>query len=211
MEASSNPSASLDDFAKRPMRYWSQDGLPDLLLGLMLVVPGIVFLAGEALPKASFSSQAYSFVAPWVWLGCTLALVRIFKRLKERIIFPRAGYVALPDPTWRYWAAMVASAVLFGNGMAFLWLRWNWLSGPGVALLMVTTLMIGAVQYRLPHMLWLAMVALLLGVATYQVKTGMEGGLWVLVGLGIAMSLTGAWKLRNFLKANPRSEQPAPL
>jgi hypothetical protein len=204
------PSASLDDFANRPLRNWNQDGLLDLLIGLVMVVPVVTFLVGEALPKGPSWTRAYSFIVPWVWLGCFLALARVFKRLKERITFPRTGYVAFPDPSWRRRAALL----IFANGLAFLWLHWSWVSGLAVALVMAATLLIDAFQFRLPHFLWPPIVALLLGVGayqmgTYQIGTRMQGGWVMFVGVGIIRALTGAWKLRNFLKANPRPEEPA--
>jgi hypothetical protein len=205
-----NASASLDDFAKRPLSNWTQDGLLDLMIGVVMVGPLVTFLIGEALPKDSSWSRVYPFVTPWLWLGWILALARVFRRLKERIIFPRTGYVAFPDPNWRRRAVLL----ILANGLAFLWLHWSRVSGLAVALVMAATLLIEISQLRLPHVPWPAIVALLLGVGTYQmgtyhIETRMLGALWLMVVMGFTRTLTGAWKLRSFLKANPRPEEPA--
>ncbi len=41
-----------------------------------------------------------------------LGLIRGFKKLKERITFPRSGYVALPEPTRRRWIFTFATVVV---------------------------------------------------------------------------------------------------
>jgi hypothetical protein len=204
-------SVDLDEATKRPMRYWDQDGLPGLVLGLVLIVSGGVFLVGRALPRGSSISQVYAIVAPILWGGSCLAMRWGLKKLKERITFPRGGYVALREPTLTYRASALAAVLLVGAGMALLNAKgglpqWRWMAAPGFATFFAVALLVGGLQYRLPHMLWLAAFSLVLGAWMYRIRAGVEGGLWVMLWLGGAMALTGAVRLRSFLKANPRTE-----
>lgn len=203
-----------DDIAKRPLRYWSQDGLPDLMLGLMFVVMGAIFLVGRMLPKGASIAQVYSMVAPVLWGISSIAMAKGLKKLKERITFPRGGYVALREPALTYRASVLAVILLVGAGALLLNTRvevpqWRWIAGPGFAMVLAAALLVGGVQYKLPHMLWLAAFSLLLGAWMYWIRAGLDGGLWVMVWLGGAIALTGASRLRSFLKANPRPEDTA--
>jgi hypothetical protein len=204
-----NPSVPLDDFAKRPMRYWSQDGLPDLMLGLMCLVTGVIHLIWESLPTDSSLVHVYSMVAPWVWMGCCIALLGSIKKLKERISFPRTGYVALQKTNWPRRVVFTAFFVPVIAALLLTMRQSERSYGPAVGFLIAAALAVGGIQYKLTHMVWLAVLSLLLGAWAYEASTGLAGGLWVMVGLGIAMALTGAWKLRSFLKAHPILKEPA--
>ena len=201
-----SPSASLDDFAKRPMRYWRQDGVVDLIVGLACMVTGIINLGGQALPRTSFVRVVTGFVA----FGCFIALVRLIKPLKERITFPRTGYVAfrVDPPTWRFRTVVQVCTILFGLGLLCL-PHASWFPGLFFALLMAAALAVDGLQHEQPHRLWLAVVTLFLGAACYALHTGIDGFHWVMTGLGVAMALTGAWRLHSFLKSNPKPEEPA--
>lgn len=189
------------------MRYWDQDGLPELMLGLLLTITGSAFLAGYALPRESSIAQVYAFVAPIVWGGSSLAMSWGLRKLKERITFPRGGYVALRRPTPAYRVSALVVVLLVGGWMFLLrdgLTRGQSVVAPGVAAFFVVALLVGGLRYRLPHMLGLAAFSLLLGAGAYRINAGSQGALSVMVFLGVAMVLTGALRLRNFLKAFPR-------
>jgi len=199
----------LDEIAQRPVRYWNRDGLTELMLGLLMMVSGGVFLVAHALPKGSSFSQVWAFAAPVLWGGSALALKRGMFKLKEQLTFPRGGYVALPEPSTAYWVSALAAVVLVGGGYALIGRgeleRWAWLAGPGIAMVFAVALLIGGLQYKLPHLLWLAAFSLLLGAWIWRLRAGFDGGLWVMVWLGGAFVLSGALHLRSFLNANPRA------
>jgi len=198
----------LDEIAQRPVRYWNRDGLAELMLGLLMMVSGGVFLVAHALPKGSSFSQVWAFAAPVLWGGSALALKRGLLTLKERVTVPRGGYVALSKPCTTARVSMLAAAILIGGYVLFAWgevERWGWLAGPGLAMVFAAALLTGGLQYKLPHMLWLAAFSLLLGVWIWRLRAGFDGGLWVMVWLGCAFVLSGALRLRSFLNANPRA------
>jgi hypothetical protein len=56
---------------------------------------------------------------------------------------------------------------------------------------------------------WLAAFSLLLGGATYVAAAGAKGMLWVMLGIGAALALSGALRFRTFLKTRPIIETAA--
>ena len=197
------------DLPTRPMRYWDQDGLPEIMLGLLFIVSSGVFLVGYALPRGSPTAQLYAQVGPITWAAACLAMRWGLKELKERITFPRSGNVALPEPAPTYWAWALGVVLLVGVGVLLLnvngpFLEGPWMAAPGFALLFAVALLAGGLRYNLTHMLVLAAFSLLLGAWMCGTGAGPEGGLWVMVWLGAAMALTGALRVTRFLHTNPR-------
>ena len=84
----------LQEYTDRPKRYFNIDGLGEI--GLGLVVLGFVLIGcfQASLPSDSFWSGGYAFLL----LATTLALLIHFgtKAVKERITYPRTGFVSYP-------------------------------------------------------------------------------------------------------------------
>jgi hypothetical protein len=207
-------SGDLDDLAARPMRHWDQDGLPELMLGLLFIASSAVFLVGYALPRGSSTAQVYAQVGPICWAAASLSMRWGLKKLKERITFPRGGYVALSEPTPAYWACALGVVLLVGAGALLLNVEGGlaegtWMAAPGFAALFAAALVVGGLRYKLEHMVYLAAFSVILGAWMFRIGAGPQGGLWVMMWLGTAMALTGAVRLKRFLKANPRLQDLA--
>jgi hypothetical protein len=204
-------SGDLDELGRRPTKYWEQDGLPELMLGLLSIASSGVFLIGYALPRGSSTAQIYAQVGPICWAAACLAMRWGLKMLKDRITLPRGNHSALPEPTPTYWASALGVVLLVGAGVLLLnvqgeWPLQRWVAPPGFAALFAVALLVGGFRYKLEHMVYLAAFSLILGALMCRIGAGSEGGLWVLVWLGAAMALTGAFRLWKFLKDNPRAE-----
>ena len=202
-------SVRFDDISKRPLRYWSEDGVPDLVLGLWCACTALIFLAARMLPKGSSAASVYPMAAPALWGLSSLAMVRGLKALKERITFPRTGYVALRERGWRYaFTAALGALPIAVYGVVlttgFELPHWERFAGPALAMIFAITLFVGGLRYKLPHLLGLAVFSLVPGAWTYWIEAGMDGTLWVMLSLGGAMAIAGALRLRSFLAANPK-------
>ena len=91
---------NLDDIARRPAQYWMIDGLPELMLGVLWIVWGAAWLAGERLPHA-WPWKAYWLIVPPALAMSGLAVNAMTRALKRRVTFPRAGYVEWDQPARR--------------------------------------------------------------------------------------------------------------
>jgi hypothetical protein len=198
------------------MRYWDEDGLPEVMLGLLSIASSGVFLVGYALPKGSSTAQAYAQVGPIIWAAASLAMRWGLKKLKERLTSPRGGYGAgISETSPTYWAFALGVVLLVGAGVLLLNVggrgmpEGTWMAAPGFATLFAAALLVGGLRYKLEHMIYLAAFSLILGAWMCRIGAGPQGGLWVMMWLGAAMALTGAVRLTKYLKTNPRPQDLA--
>jgi hypothetical protein len=202
-------SLDLNEIAKRPVRYWNSDGLVEIFLGLMMIVPAALFSLARLLPKAS----PLVFVAPLTWILVILVLKRGLMRLKERLTIPRGGYVKLPEPARAVRILTIAVFVLLGIASSLLpqvpaW--WGSIRGWAFGLLFSASCVAGWVQSRDAH--WLALAGLPLVVGLFAYRTGFSGSqtlLLLLITQGTGLVVSGLRRLRRFLKVNPANRLDA--
>ena len=203
----------LGEVARRPIKYWSIDGLPELTMGGLWVIWGGAFLLGNALPKGP-GANAYWTIVPFILVASSLMANRATRRLKERITFPRTGYVAMQEPRMAARILTAAIAALGAAGLTALiaasrTLEWENVVTSGTAVVIALALAAGSLRTHAPHLLWLSAFSLLLGLVMYLVHAGYPGLNWMLVALGSASVVLGSIRLRRFLERHPRSTETA--
>jgi hypothetical protein len=102
--------SEIDTVIQRTQRYWYVDGLGEIAVGLLLLFFGLSFtlfdlVQNETLSMALALAQPLLFFLLW-WLGGKA--VRYFK---ERLTYPRTGYVALPRKKKRLSRLILAALV----------------------------------------------------------------------------------------------------
>lgn len=132
------------------------------------------------------------------------------RRLKQRVTFPRTGYVALEQPDARTRLFVAAAVVVAASALALLVLTNHTRSveqtAPAVISVILSLSFVAAgLKQRAPHHLGLAAAAAALGLAVGSMKTGWDSMNWLFVALGAACALVGAVRLALFLRAHPIS------
>lgn len=210
------PTLNVDEITLRASQYWMEDGLVEILLGLLMSLQSGVYLVAGALPRGPRMDFISTFGAQALCLTVTLSILGGFKKLKARITFPRTGYVALPKPSTKYRTSFFVIALalfavtvgLTGFGPS----QTDWLSGmavPAFAAFFAICLIGGGLQYKQASMLWEGFLTLLFA-AGLEGLTDLRGGKGLgalMVMEGISMAIIGAFRLRGFLKANPRPQE----
>ncbi len=213
----------------RARNHWMQDGLVEMTMGVQFFVGGLLFWIGGAAPRDSEFRQTWTIGASFLWAGLSIASMWITRWLKERIIAPRAGYVALRENCVRptsgvFWLKALTVLMILGGTIATgvyftrtpraeldeTLRRSGWLIGFMFALFFGAVSVWSAFYYRVKSYFFLA--ALALGLAIYLY--GRSGGVipqvmstWMLMGGGTAV--LGAFRLRSFLKSNPLRQTEA--
>lgn len=201
---------NLDEIARRPQRYWDVDGLPELMMGLLWMLWGGAWLLGDTLPRG-WRSSAYWSAVPALLALSGVAAVWATKRLKERLTFPRTGYVDWKEPSGS--SRVSAAAVAMGTAMVFAAVAANRDAGmervaaPLLGVILSLAFVVASLRQRAPHLLALAGVAIALGLAFGALRAGWESVNWLFVALGAASAALGSLRLVLFLRKNP----PAPL
>jgi len=202
----------LNAIAHRPTRYWNVDGLPELMMGVTWVLWGSALLFGQMLPRGAVWNTYWMITPAFLALsgfGATWAT----RKLKERITFPRAGYVAWKEPTRASRAAAAVIAMGTAAVLAALVMksRVNGVQGvaaPGLGVLLSLAFLVASVRQRAPHLLALAGVALTLGLAFGAMRIGWDSMNWMLIVLGAASAAIGTVRLSVFLRRNPLEARP---
>lgn len=196
----------LDEIARRPLKYWNVDGLPEITMGLLWMVWGGAWLLGDTLPRG-WPWSAYWMFTPVVLVFSGLAAIWATKRLKARYTFPRTGYVEWKEPDRRTNLAGAVLAVVTAIVLIII-LRSGGDSGrhaaPVLGVIVSLAFVVISLKQRAPHYLALAGVALALGVALGTISGGWSSANWMFVGVGAATALTGAVRLALFLRKHPR-------
>jgi len=200
------PPVDVDDVVSRVRRNWMKDGLAEIMLGLLFVLMGGGSLAKLALPRW----LSLDLLTSALTVAGALGLVWGFKKAKERITFPRCGYVALPQPTRMSRAAMFAMFAAFGVIFTLLMTQFNRMTVPVSALVFALILTAPGLRVKGLRMIWEGVLTLLFGAFLFWfIDLDGSRGLMALTGMiGAAMVIIGAVRLRNFLKSNPLAQEP---
>lgn len=203
-------SVDLREIGRRPTRYWNVDGLPEMVMGALWMVWGGSWLYGQTL-EAGPVRTAFWLAVPALLALSGVGATWLTKRLKERITFPRTGYVEWKEPTrvQRLGAAgvaLVSAAVLAAVVARGRMHGMEQVTAPAMGVLLSLALLVASLRQSAPHLLALAGVALALGLALGALATGWEAANWLFVGLGAASVVAGGLRLRKFLRQNPREQ-----
>jgi hypothetical protein len=202
---------NVDDIMRKTKSYWYEDGLVEIVAGAFFVVVSLLLLADWATPQDS--------PAKWIWTPgfMVVAIVwilsgrRLIAWLKERITYPRTGYVAYRRQKK---SAAVPRAVLggiIGAGVAFVMVgavmyrqdigrMLPLVMGAGVAMLLVR--ITGEVRLQRFYALAVCSVAEGLGLALLTSDFSLSIALFYLV-LGLAVTVAGLVTLARYLGAAP--------
>lgn len=195
------------DLESRPRRYWNIDGIPELVMGLVWILWGGAFLIGDRIPKGS-PANIYWMAFPAILVFTGVASTWLVRRLKERITYPRTGYVEYREPgaLARTMTALIAvctaaaAAALILTGRAA---GVEHSAAPAIGVILSIAFLVASVRQKAPHFLALSGVALALGAAFAALKLGWTGTSWLFVWLGGAAVTLGAWRLRRYVRKHP--------
>lgn len=203
--------AELRELETRSQRTWTIDGIPELVMGLVWLLWGAALILEDALPRNAWG-VALTMAIPAVLVLSGVAASWLTRQLKERLSYPRTGYVAYHAPSrrQRLLAAGVACLVAFTLATLILTGRAEGMErviSPVIGVVISLAFLVVSLRQRAPQFLALAGVALALGISFGMLKLGWRSLNWFFIGLGLAACIVGVWRLRRYLAAHPRETQ----
>ncbi|MCX6574233.1 MAG: hypothetical protein NTX99_09610 [Candidatus Aminicenantes bacterium] len=200
----------IEKIEKRTVRSFYDDGLLEIALGAFFVFLGGWLFAQAAAPEGSGLGAVLSALFVLVIVSAGVVVGRVVRFLKQRITYPRTGYVSFkkkePNPKRRAAAALAGGligaslAVLYGlspsvrtmlpavNGLLF-----------AVAMLLMAN-RAGVLRFHV-----LAAASAVIGVGLTAAGAGDLKGVGLFYGLfGAAVILSGLAALIVYLKRSPR-------
>ncbi len=84
---------NINQVIRQTYRYFYEDGLVEMALGLLFVVVGGLLFVWQATTTSAVAAVVLAIGLPLLVIGASLFFRRVIRQLKERITFPRTGYV----------------------------------------------------------------------------------------------------------------------
>jgi hypothetical protein len=194
----------LKELQQRTKRYWYTDGLHEIAFGFICLVLSLYFLAQVLLPQDSMLANLLTAGFVLLVLGSAFLTRWILTNIKERLTYPRTGYVSYAKPGARQnWLTAILGMLIAILLVAFFTTHpasMAWMSA-------VSGLVFAAVWAAMGYRLGLSRFYLLAGAAlifgAVPTLTGMQEilGLVTFYGLiGLAMSASGGLTLKSYLE-----------
>lgn len=98
---------------QRTQRYWYVDGLSEIGTGSVILLMGLFYFALSLAQPGTVTALVVGVGQPVIILGGFWLASKAVTNLKERITYPRTGYVSYPRRSGkRRWGVMATSAVI---------------------------------------------------------------------------------------------------
>jgi hypothetical protein len=202
---------NVDKITGRPSQYLADTGVPLLAGGLIFALLGSSVLIQQVLPKGFIAQET----PRWIAICCAGAVLLGARAVKQRIVFPRGGYVQpLPHPALRFmrvasFAAVVAVAIFAMTWPGRLPHAESRLIEPGFAMAFAIICMATGWQQKSRSIMGFGAYLVGLAPLLWILESGYERGSWFEVGVGAPLAVAGEIRLRSFLKANPKPVETA--
>jgi cobalamin synthase len=202
---------NFEELQKRTKRYWYTDGLNEIAFGFICLILGLYFLAQVLLPQDSLISNLLTAGFVLLVLGSAFLTRWMVTTLKERLTYPRTGYVSYAKPGARQnWLTAIIGMLFAVLLVAFFTTHpasQAWMSAVS-GLIFAAVWGIFAYRLGLSRFYFIAATALIFG--AIPTLTGMQEilGLATFYGLiGLAMFVSGGLTLKSYLEnTNPAAE-----
>ncbi len=198
----------LDDMTKRTYSYFYVDGLVEAATGFLFLTIGLVLLGWINLEKGGWVQITAVIALPLVILGGTFLIKHVVSSLKERITYPRTGYVA-----YRPSKSLPGRWVVVGTSFVLILLLFivpDWLNRMAAvqgALLCIILVAIGY-QVSVSRFYIFGGIALTIGITTaFLVNDEIVGSVITFIITGASMFLLGTIVFLNYLHHHPHTHQ----
>ncbi len=203
-------SESINQIQKQTFRYYYEDGLVELAVGLLFAVIGLNTWAISSTTPGTTLSIAAWILLPILTIGGIFGVQRFVNNLKERLVYPRTGYIVYEAKPYRYrWLVFGFALAL---AVSILVLPYEWLtkgSVTGGALMGVILASIGA-QVDLKRLIAIGALGLVLGLIFAFLPFTDNAGLAATISFtGMILILVGGMALRSYLSTNPLPDSNA--
>ena len=199
---------NLSKIMRHPWQYWYADGLPELAIGSIFLVVGLLFSGQAAVPAGSPWKGLASLAFPILLVGGMLLTRRLVAAAKSRLTYPRTGYVAYPHPSrLRRIVTLLLGAGVAGLAVVLL----SGAKSDALDLIfqgLFVGLLMALVGQGLVRFYVVGAFAAILGIALAAIAMPEEPGTGIFYGLlGVALIISGGVTLVRYLRQNPLSEE----
>jgi hypothetical protein len=198
---------NLKEIERRAQRYFYEDGLVELGIGLFFVLVGLFVLVMSTVAPGTPWGAVMGVGMAVVIIGGMLVMNRVVRAVKQRITYPRTGYVSYQKKSSPTRWIVVAAALGLALFVLFVPFEWAKRMPIVVGLLMALIFSLIGMQVGVPRLYVAGWAAALLGLA--MALSGLDeiaGAGITFAGAGIVLMIGGGLALMRYLRANPTPE-----
>lgn len=201
----------IDQAKQRVYRYWYVDGLTEMGFGIICLLLGFYFYVQATYPKDSALYKLFDLGLVFVIFGAGLAGSRFISFFKNRITYPRTGYVSYRklDGKYRWLTGLLAMVIgsltaglVINAPASFAWLP------AATGLIMAAVLLFIAARASLPRFYLLSLGSAVIGAGLSFAGVGDILGLaYYYFLICLALFVSGGITLLIYLQANKPPEE----
>ena len=200
-------SENIEQIMQRTRAYWYEDGFAEIAVGgLFALVGGFVYL--QSVTAGTPLVAVISIGMTLLILGGSFLVKRVVNTLKERVTYPRTGYVAYDEKDRAGSGRWFIVGFAFVLAVATLIFR-DWVSNAGLeAMSTVAGLLIAAIfgamgaSFRIRRFYIIAVAAVVIGAAASISGLGDVLGMAVFFAMiGMLVVISGVFALTQYLRA----------
>jgi MFS family permease len=205
---------NLKKVERRTIQYWYEDGIWEMTFGVMVLFPGIYLLGYALIPMKSLWRALWAIgMLPVIIIGIRFVR-RTVRLLKEKWTYPRAGFVSYRRPDGRKRPrrfSLVGGMAGIVGALGYSLLRYSvgfsWVLA-GFGLIFALTLFYIAIRTNLIRFFLLSVFVFAMGIVLARSGLAAVSGLSAFYCLmGLALCVSGAITLRQFVRKNPVLEK----
>jgi hypothetical protein len=198
---------NITQIQKQTFRYYYEDGLAELAVGLLFFVIGLdVWLISSVSPGSAISIAAWVLL-PIITIAGIFGVQRFVKNLKEKYVHPRTGYIEYTAKPNRY--RWLISGFALALAVAFMLLPYDWLQKGSITagmIIFVILVSIG-VQVGLKRLIAEGILSFIIGIILAFLPFSDNASLVAtFIPAGLILILIGSWVFRKYRIANPVQE-----
>ncbi len=105
----------VEEYVKQTYRYFYEDGLVEIAVGLLMVVVGAMMFSWQYVASSLIRAVILVIVLPASIIGGMVLVRRFVRKAKEHITYARTGYVSFREgePASSRWIFLLPALVLF--------------------------------------------------------------------------------------------------
>lgn len=201
----------LHSLSKQTTQYWYQDGLTEILMSLVSFLLAVYFLLELLLPEGSFLHIILIIIFISLILISSRLINNMISRLKEKITYPRTGYVSYRIPSkkqknlWIISSSLVIAAILLIVVLfAFYQGSFPWIPAVTGCLLGVFTILFIAPRTGALRFYFLGIGSIFLGIGISLLGFENLLGLFIFyLFASIGLLFSGILTLVKYIRGNP--------
>jgi Na+-transporting methylmalonyl-CoA/oxaloacetate decarboxylase gamma subunit len=206
MENEMSIEKQLENMRRQAVRYSFDDGLIEQILGGLFLL-GAAAITVQGMINTPYATIVKVFLSILIMIASVVGLY-IVKKVKEKMVYPRTGYVQ-PRETEQFptVAVVIALALIFGTVVFTKLTLPGWVNGPALfqGMLMAALLAFMGYMSKLTRFYGYALIPLVISLLTGSVSRDV-GMTLTIAGTGLVLLTAGLVAFRSYLHAHPEQE-----